>query len=159
MLEASVNKECVIFVHIRSPAVPSSCARCDELRTKIKAITDGEYAASKREVDTLRQELGQEALPSLQNMLDEKSASLSISCRTSVIQTEISNSYIRGRRLNANGDNSNFSAKKRPAPAPKLDEGCSAPGEPPVKRPRGRPRGSRNKGKEALQVATGEDDS
>jgi hypothetical protein len=48
--------------------------RCDDLRSKIKAITDGEYMVSKREVDKLRQELGQEPLPSLQHMLDEKSA-------------------------------------------------------------------------------------
>ncbi|KAF8582295.1 hypothetical protein K439DRAFT_1351553 [Ramaria rubella] len=52
----------------------SSQLACEELRGKIKTITDGEYAASKREVDSLRQELGQEPLPSLQNMLDEKSA-------------------------------------------------------------------------------------
>lgn len=52
--------------------------RCDELRAKIKLITDGEYSASKHEVDKLRQELGQEPLPSLQQMLDEKSAALSI---------------------------------------------------------------------------------
>jgi hypothetical protein len=52
--------------------------RCEELRSKIKAITDGDYAASKCEVDKLRQELGQEPLPSLQHMLDEKSAALSV---------------------------------------------------------------------------------
>ena len=52
--------------------------RCDDLRSKIQTITDGEYSNSKREVDKLRQELGQEPLPSLQNMLDEKSAALSL---------------------------------------------------------------------------------
>ena len=52
--------------------------RCEELRSKIKVITDGEYSVSKREVDKLRQELGEEPLPSLQTMLDEKSAALSV---------------------------------------------------------------------------------
>jgi len=78
MLETAIHKECVVFVHIRRPEGVDRYARCDELRSKIKTITDGDYASSKREVDTLRQELGQEALPSLQNMLDEKSAALSL---------------------------------------------------------------------------------
>lgn len=52
--------------------------RCEELRVKIQGITDGDYSASKREVDRLRQELGQEPLPNLQHMLEEKSAALSV---------------------------------------------------------------------------------
>lgn len=41
---------------------------------KIAALTEGEYAVSKQEVDRLRQELGQPPLPSLQSTLDEKSS-------------------------------------------------------------------------------------
>jgi hypothetical protein len=48
--------------------------RCSDLRSKIQAITDGDYAVAKREVDALRAELGQAPLPSLQATLDEKSA-------------------------------------------------------------------------------------
>ncbi|GJJ12372.1 hypothetical protein Clacol_006613 [Clathrus columnatus] len=110
MLEATINKE------------------CDELRAKIKVITDGEYAAAKHEVDILRQELGQEPLPSLQQMLDEKSAALS-------------------RRLNATGEIAG--TKKRTASSSRADElaasGSNGPSETPAKRARGRPRGSRNK--------------
>jgi hypothetical protein len=48
--------------------------RCDGLRQKIAALTEGEYALSKQEVDRLRQELGQPPLPSLQATLEEKSS-------------------------------------------------------------------------------------
>ncbi|KAF8517564.1 hypothetical protein BU17DRAFT_49642 [Hysterangium stoloniferum] len=114
ILETTINKE------------------CDDLRAKIKQITDGDYAAAKHDVDMLRQELGQEPLPSLQHMLDEKNAA-----------------YLRGRRLSANGESANINTnKKRMAPTPKPDE-IPATGETPAKRPRGRPRGSKNKNKPA----------
>jgi hypothetical protein len=48
--------------------------RCAELRVKINQLTEGEYAGAKRDVDRLRQELGQPPLPSLQSTLDEKSS-------------------------------------------------------------------------------------
>ncbi|KAL1742843.1 hypothetical protein HDZ31DRAFT_42335 [Schizophyllum fasciatum] len=48
--------------------------RCTGLRQQIAALTEGEYAAAKREVDTIRAELGQPPLPSLQNTLDEKTS-------------------------------------------------------------------------------------
>ena len=47
--------------------------RCAELRARIQQITDGEYATAKRDVDTLRAELGQPPLPGLQATLEEKS--------------------------------------------------------------------------------------
>lgn len=53
--------------------VPVSC-RCSDLQTKIHTITNGEYATAKSDVDRLRQELGQTALPSIQATLEEKSA-------------------------------------------------------------------------------------
>ncbi|THU84621.1 hypothetical protein K435DRAFT_870092 [Dendrothele bispora CBS 962.96] len=46
---------------------------CTDLRTKITSLSEGDYAVAKRDVDKLRQELGQPPLPSLQSMLDEKS--------------------------------------------------------------------------------------
>ncbi|KAF9014240.1 hypothetical protein BDQ17DRAFT_1320859 [Cyathus striatus] len=46
---------------------------CDDLRSKITQLTDGEYCVAKRDVDRLRQELGQSPLPSIQSTLDEKS--------------------------------------------------------------------------------------
>ncbi|KAF8496319.1 hypothetical protein JB92DRAFT_2796061, partial [Gautieria morchelliformis] len=111
MLETTINKE------------------CEDLRSKIKGITDGEYMISKCEVDKLRRELGQEPLPSLQNMLDEKSAA-----------------YLRGRRLNGNSEVTSPITRKRSVPTGKPDD--SAPStEAPSKRTRGRPRGSKNKGK------------
>ncbi|KAG5720798.1 hypothetical protein E4T56_gene4176 [Termitomyces sp. T112] len=45
---------------------------CGEIRNKMTALTDGEYAIAKSDVDRLRQELGQPPLPSLQSILDEK---------------------------------------------------------------------------------------
>jgi hypothetical protein len=47
--------------------------RCADLRARIQQITDGEYATAKRDVDTLRAELGQPPLPGLQATLEEKS--------------------------------------------------------------------------------------
>lgn len=142
--------------------------RCDELRAKIKLITDGEYSASKHEVDKLRQELGQEPLPSLQQMLDEKSAALSIQmidylvASKSDIKTKIKR-YLKGRRLNAAGELASTTNKKRTSVTPRPDESLTPSGsngpnhiETPAKRPRGRPRGSRNKIKSADMV---EDDT
>ncbi|KAJ7580716.1 hypothetical protein C8J56DRAFT_960693 [Mycena floridula] len=84
---------------------------CSQLRRTVQDVQEGEYAAAKRDVDKLRRELGQPALPSLQNTLDEKNTQ-----------------YLTDRRLNG----SDAGPAKRGAPS----EG---------KRPRGRPRGSKNR--------------
>jgi hypothetical protein len=55
MLEVTLNKE------------------CGDLQKQIQNITDGDYATAKRDVDKLRQELGQPPLPSLQQILEERS--------------------------------------------------------------------------------------
>ncbi|KIJ44306.1 hypothetical protein M422DRAFT_60119 [Sphaerobolus stellatus SS14] len=110
ILEATINKE------------------CDDLRSRIQQITEGDYNSAKSEVDRLRQELGQEPMPSLQHMLEEKSAA-----------------YLRGRRLNASTDVSGPIPKKRTAATPRPEETSAT--ESPAKRPRGRPRGSKNKNK------------
>ncbi|KAJ8092515.1 hypothetical protein AAF712_012579 [Marasmius tenuissimus] len=109
---------------------------CAELRSKISQLSEGDYAAAKRHVDQLRKDLGQSPLPSLQTMLDEKSAQ-----------------YLNERRLNAAEVNVN---NKRPHPASPAPHNPPPPvpgpsltivgtdGQP-VKRPRGRPKGSKNR--------------
>ncbi|TFL07239.1 hypothetical protein BDV98DRAFT_557498 [Pterulicium gracile] len=92
-----------------------------ELRHKITETTEGDYATAKREVDRLRHELGQPALPSLQSTIEEKRFA-----------------YLNERRLNG--------SEKRPS------EGISfaADGQqPPTKKARGRPKGSKNSTKKA----------
>ncbi|TFK46629.1 hypothetical protein OE88DRAFT_1707143 [Heliocybe sulcata] len=84
---------------------------CSDLESKINVLADGDYAIAKRDVDRLRQELGQPPLPSLRQTLEEKGTT-----------------YLKDR-LKA--------GEKRPA------EGGAEPQ--PGKRPRGRPRGSKNK--------------
>ncbi|KAJ3861011.1 hypothetical protein EV359DRAFT_48050 [Lentinula novae-zelandiae] len=68
------------------------------LRHQILALSDGEYAVAKADVDRLRAELGQPALPSLQTMLDEKAST-----------------YLTERRLNGNGNASSHVASTSPA--------------------------------------------
>lgn len=91
-----------------------------DLQTKIRTITEGEYTVAKQDVDRLRQELGQPALPSLQTTLEEKSAE-----------------YLKALRLQAEAAASSATGTKRPG------EELGADGQP-VKRPRGRPKGSKN---------------
>ncbi|TBU46884.1 hypothetical protein BD309DRAFT_953136 [Dichomitus squalens] len=91
----------------------------NDLQSKIRNITEGEYAVAKQDVDRLRQELGQPPLPSLQTTLEEKSAE-----------------YLKALRLQAEAAN-NATGTKRPG-----DE-LATDGQP-VKRPRGRPKGSKN---------------
>ncbi|RDX49830.1 hypothetical protein OH76DRAFT_1403431 [Lentinus brumalis] len=90
-----------------------------DLRQKIKAITDSEYTVAKQEVDRLRQELGQPPLPSLQTTLEEKSAE-----------------YLKALRLQSEAANA-AAGTKRPG------DDLGADGQP-AKRPRGRPKGSKN---------------
>ncbi|KAG7448307.1 uncharacterized protein BT62DRAFT_918710 [Guyanagaster necrorhizus] len=86
---------------------------CAEIRRRIQQITEGEYTVAKRDVDRLRQELGQPPLPSLQTMLDEKSSQ-----------------FLTERRLNGNAE-----SKRGPG-----DDGGQL-----GKKPRGRPKGSKNR--------------
>jgi hypothetical protein len=109
LLEASIHRE------------------CGDLRLKITSLTEGEYAVAKKDVDRLRQELGQPPVPSLQSTLDEKSSQ-----------------YLNERRLNGDGN-----AQKRSSTEVPLD-GQPTPG----KRPRGRPKGSKNKSKGAGSSST-----
>ncbi|KAF9446410.1 hypothetical protein P691DRAFT_673687 [Macrolepiota fuliginosa MF-IS2] len=102
---------------------------CNDLRSKITQLTDGEYAIAKRDVDRLRQELGQLPLPSLQEQLEEKNTQ-----------------YLNERRLNGNESQASSGSAKRPAT--EQPEGQPATG----KRPRGRPKGSKNKAKSTEAV-------
>ncbi|KAI0053946.1 hypothetical protein FA95DRAFT_1568276 [Auriscalpium vulgare] len=93
---------------------------CKELRNRIQQITDGDYASAKRDVDALRVELGEPALPSLQATLEEKSQQ-----------------YLLERRLSAEQN-----THKRAADEMVLEGVAPPPG---TKRPRGRPKGSKNR--------------
>ncbi|RDB22251.1 hypothetical protein Hypma_010767 [Hypsizygus marmoreus] len=97
---------------------------CTEIRTKMNQLTEGEYAVAKNDVDRLRQELGQAPLPSLQQTLDEKAAQ-----------------YLTERRLGGND-----SGMKRSSEDVANIEGQPSAG----KRPRGRPKGSKNRSKESM---------
>ncbi|KAI9508462.1 hypothetical protein F5148DRAFT_979736 [Russula earlei] len=91
---------------------------CAELQARIQQITDGEYATAKRDVDALRAELGQPPLPGLQATLEEKSQQ-----------------YLQERRLSASQNG------KRTADEMVVDVAQ----ETSSKRPRGRPKGSKNR--------------
>jgi len=120
----------------KADIMESSMSReCEDLRLKITHLTEGEYAIAKHDVDRLRQELGMPPLPSLQQSLDEKSAQ-----------------YLNDRRLNSNpnlaSSISNPLLSSNPgalsaSPAPKRTATSAVGGE--GKRPRGRPKGSKNK--------------
>ncbi|KAH7914033.1 hypothetical protein BJ138DRAFT_1144766 [Hygrophoropsis aurantiaca] len=97
LLEASITRECA------------------ELRQKIAALQEGEYAVAKQDVDRLRQELGQPPLPPLQTTIEEKNSQ-----------------YLRDRRVNG---------EKRGSTSEMPVDGQSGA----VKRPRGRPKGSKNR--------------
>ncbi|KAM6500127.1 hypothetical protein JOM56_003141 [Amanita muscaria] len=102
--------------------------RCEELRKRIEQLSDGEYIAAKRDVDRLRHELGQSPLPPLQATLEERKSQ-----------------YLNERRLNANDPS--LTIIKR--------TGEEESGEPlPLgKRPRGRPKGSKNRAKSGTSEA------
>ncbi|KAH9180437.1 hypothetical protein EDB89DRAFT_1919121 [Lactarius sanguifluus] len=96
---------------------------CTELRTRIQHITDGEYATAKRDVDALRAELGQPPLPSLQTTLEEKSQQ-----------------YLQERRLGGEQHSKRTADEIVPEGVPATS----------TKRPRGRPKGSKNRGGKIL---------
>ncbi|KAJ8483096.1 hypothetical protein ONZ45_g14719 [Pleurotus djamor] len=112
---------------------------CNDIRQKIANITEGEYSVVKRDVDRLRDELGQPSVPPLQAILDEKSSQ-----------------YLNDRRLNGNGNDNVPSAPTMTTVtnhAKRSSTEMATLDTPPAKRPRGRPKGSKNKGKEAASAS------
>ncbi|OCH93435.1 hypothetical protein OBBRIDRAFT_724991 [Obba rivulosa] len=100
-------------------------------------ITDGEYASAKADVDKLRQELGHPPLPSLQSTLEEKSAQ-----------------FLKDLRLQQQAVST---APAPPTSVKRSAEEAGSDGQP-MKRPRGRPKGSKNskiKGKDAATPVAG----
>ncbi|KAG5642927.1 hypothetical protein DXG03_001878 [Asterophora parasitica] len=91
-------------------------------------LTEGEYATAKNDVDRLRRELGQPPLPSLQSTLDEKANQLS----GNDAQTSVSAGIKRAG----------------------TEVGSIEP-PPTGKRPRGRPKGSKNRSKESASNVAG----
>ena len=74
LMETAIGKEYVhpirsLFLNIQLYDV-----RCTDLKAQIQTISDGEFASAKREVDALRAELGQGPTPTLQQLVEEKSA-------------------------------------------------------------------------------------
>jgi len=107
---------------------------CTVLKQKIQTITDGEYSTAKREVDALRAELGQPPVPSLQQTLDEKSSA-----------------YLNERRINGASEIADTTSTPTSTVGNKRAVSETAGGvmimDTPGKRPRGRPKGSKNKNK------------
>ncbi|RXW14967.1 hypothetical protein EST38_g10883 [Candolleomyces aberdarensis] len=98
---------------------------CLDLQSKITQLSDGEYAIAKNDVDRLRQELGQPSLPSLQQTLEDRTTQ-----------------YLTERRINGNENGGeSVAGSKRSAPSDSASQHDGGP----VKRPRGRPKGSKNK--------------
>ncbi|KAF8912245.1 hypothetical protein CPB84DRAFT_1722685 [Gymnopilus junonius] len=118
---------------------------CRETRNKIAQLTETDYAIAKRDVDRLRAELGQPPMPSLQSTLEEKTAQYLNERRLSGNDAQ-SASTPGGSASGATGPTSN----KRSAP-PNNGNGSGTPGHDgngqASKRPRGRPKGSKNKSK------------
>ncbi|KAJ7481016.1 hypothetical protein B0H11DRAFT_1724647 [Mycena galericulata] len=107
---------------------------CAALQAKISTLSEGEYAVAKADVDRLRAELGQPPLPGLQAMMEGKGAGYLAERRTA---GSPANLRMNGA-VSAGGSSSSIG----------VDGAVGVDGEASgqAKRPRGRPRGSRNRG-------------
>ncbi|KAJ7137966.1 hypothetical protein C8R44DRAFT_766592 [Mycena epipterygia] len=150
------------------------------LQSKIATLSDGEYAAAKADVDRLRHELGQPALPSLQETLEGKGAGYLTERRMAggagnanngnngngngngnqIVNQNVPQSMMVGagtatamaggagggtekKRKRAAGANTNGNGAAENGSG-SAEGGGEERGQ--MKRPRGRPRGSRNRG-------------
>ncbi|PPQ86931.1 LOW QUALITY PROTEIN: hypothetical protein CVT25_009817 [Psilocybe cyanescens] len=157
MMEHSLEKESVNPHSQCTVQSVNTINRCRETRTKITQLTETDYAVAKADVDRLRQELGQPPLPSLQSTLDEKTSQ-----------------YLTERRMSGNDaqqPSQSATAPVRNTPAlstaavaatsgsasttttttknanNKRSASSSIPHDGLSKKPRGRPKGSKNKSK------------
>ncbi|KAF8176001.1 hypothetical protein BJ912DRAFT_909201 [Pholiota molesta] len=111
---------------------------CRETQAKIAQLTENDYAVAKADVDRLRQELGQPPLPSLQSTLDEKTSQYLTERRIS--GNESQSASVAGPSRSGSG-NTTTTGQKRTVPT------SAGTAESLAKRPRGRPKGSKNKNK------------
>ncbi|KAJ1308623.1 hypothetical protein OPQ81_004320 [Rhizoctonia solani] len=138
----------------------------NDLKNKIKTITDGEYGIVKKEVEIIRKELGMTPLPSLQVTLEEKGASThkrrleqtnNESSTPDVEAPAVVPSLMVQPSAQANATMPVKRGPGRPRKVPVDINGDSLSSLPttesgqdgasPGKRPRGRPKGSKNKPK------------
>ncbi|KAG8894725.1 ADP/ATP carrier protein [Tulasnella sp. 403] len=115
---------------------------CDDIRRKVQELTDGEYATAKREVDKLRQELGLDPSKTIESQLEEKARKRRNSTNGGV--GEASQSTVNPEPIVVASPQ-----KRGPGRPPKVVTAEVVDGPPPPKRPRGRPKGSKNKPKDA----------
>ncbi|KAG9003431.1 hypothetical protein FRB95_010933 [Tulasnella sp. JGI-2019a] len=114
---------------------------CEEMRTLIKEMTEGEYTAAKTAVDRLRQELDMDPAPSLERKLEEKRGRHStaapmltpVQARTTVSDARVPTKRTSSDRLATS------------------TESLPVRDVPPAKRPRGRPKGSKNKPRDGME--------
>ncbi|KAG8897614.1 hypothetical protein FRC01_011251 [Tulasnella sp. 417] len=145
---------------------------CDDLRKKINELEHGEYSTAKVEVDKLRRELGLEETKSLKSQLEERAAKQRRSSAGNAGEATSSGTNPEPTSSSPPPP-SQLPQKRGPGRPPKLATTgtpvAAAPvvtstpsdvpsdGGPPAKRPRGRPKGSKNKPKPAVpDGATGQ---
>ncbi|KAF9062784.1 hypothetical protein BDP27DRAFT_1385081 [Rhodocollybia butyracea] len=141
---------------------------CTTLRSQVHALSEGDYSVSKADVDRLRAELGHPPLPTLQSILDEKAAAYlterrlngntasgpaatpaaaSTSSTPASFQTA---SYAVPApapahvQPMASASTSTLNANYKRNASPAVDGGASSTSPASAKRPRGRPKGSKN---------------
>ncbi|KAJ6501868.1 hypothetical protein C8R45DRAFT_974602 [Mycena sanguinolenta] len=117
-----------------------------QLRTKIAQLSDGEYKAAKADVDRLRADLGQPPLPTLQETLDGKGAGYLTERRTAGAPSAGPSITPQGQAAAAEKKRKRAGNGTNGSDTNGVGEHTGAEDGGQVKRSRGRPRGSRNRG-------------
>ncbi|KAG8986363.1 hypothetical protein FRB90_004061 [Tulasnella sp. 427] len=144
---------------------------CDDLRKTIFELEHGDYSLAKAEVDKLRRELGMPETESLQSQLEQRANAKQRRSSTGGNPGDSASPGSNPEPTSSPPPPSQLPQKRGPGRPPKsATTGISAPaavapptpavtstptesaadGAPPAKRPRGRPKGSKNKPKPAL---------